>query len=59
MDYRKLNNIIIKNRYLLPRLNNMQEQLRKVVIFTQLDIINIYYLIRIAKSKKYKIVFCI
>jgi hypothetical protein len=52
MDYRKLNDMIIKNQYLLPRANNMQEQLQKVIIFIQLDIRNIYYLIRIAKGKK-------
>jgi hypothetical protein len=30
----------------------MQEQLQKAVIFTQLDIRDIYYLIRVAKNKK-------
>jgi hypothetical protein len=33
VNYRKLNNITIKNRYLLPRADNIQEQLQKVVIF--------------------------
>jgi hypothetical protein len=42
----------IKNRYLLPRVDNMQERLQKVIIFIQLDIRNIYYLIRVAESKK-------
>jgi hypothetical protein len=27
INYRKLNNITIKNRYLLPRVDNMQERL--------------------------------
>jgi hypothetical protein len=52
MDYRKLNNITIKNQYLLPRVDNMQERLQKAIIFMQLDIRDIYYLIRITKSKK-------
>jgi hypothetical protein len=30
----------------------MQKRLRKVVIFMQLDIRNIYYLIRVTKSKE-------
>jgi hypothetical protein len=47
----------IKNRYLLPQVDNMQEQLRKAVIFIQLDIKNIYYLIRITKGKEWKTVF--
>jgi hypothetical protein len=47
----------IKNQYLLPRADNIQERLWNVVIFIQLDIRNIYYLIRIAKNKKQKIIF--
>jgi hypothetical protein len=42
----------IKNQYLLPQANNMQERLRKVVIFIQLNIKDAYYLIRVAKSKE-------
>jgi hypothetical protein len=42
----------IKNRYLLPRVDNIQEYPQKLIIFTQLDIKNIYYLIRIINSKK-------
>jgi hypothetical protein len=42
----------IKNQYLLPQANNIQERLQKAVIFIQLDIKNIYYLIRVAENKK-------
>jgi ABC-type proline/glycine betaine transport system ATPase subunit len=42
----------IKNQYLLPQVDNIQEQLRKTIIFIQLDIRDAYYLIRIAESKK-------
>jgi hypothetical protein len=35
----------------------MQERLQKVIIFIQLDIKDIYYLIQIAKRKKEKIIF--
>jgi hypothetical protein len=42
----------IKNQYLLPRVDNIQERLRKAVIFIQLDIKDIYYLIRVAESKE-------
>jgi hypothetical protein len=52
VDYRKLNDITIKNRYLLLRVDNIQEQLQKAVIFMQLDIKDAYYLIRVAKSEK-------
>jgi hypothetical protein len=44
--------MIIKNQYLLPQADNIQERLRKAVIFMQLDIRDVYYLIRVAKSKK-------
>jgi hypothetical protein len=44
--------MIIKNQYLLPRVDNIQERLGKVVIFIQLDIRNIYHLIQVAKNKK-------
>jgi hypothetical protein len=33
MDYRKLNNMIIKNQYLLPWADNIQERLQKAIIF--------------------------
>jgi hypothetical protein len=33
VNYRKLNNITTKNQYLLPQADNIQERLRKAVIF--------------------------
>jgi hypothetical protein len=42
----------IKNRYLLPQADNIQERLRKAVIFIQLDIRDVYYLIRVAEDKE-------
>jgi hypothetical protein len=49
--------MIIKNRYLLPQANNMQERLRKAVIFIQLDMRDAYYLIRVAEGEEWKTAF--
>nr|GEW99030.1 hypothetical protein [Tanacetum cinerariifolium] len=38
VDYRALNKITIKNRYLLPRIDALQDQLKKAIYFTKLDL---------------------
>ena len=57
MDYRKLNNIIIKNRYFLPNTNKLQNQLNKTKIFIKLNIKKAYNFICIKEKEKWKIVF--
>ena len=47
VDYWGLNNIIIKNRYLLPLIGELLDWLGRAKRFTQLDLINAYYRMRI------------
>jgi hypothetical protein len=57
MDYRLLNNIMIKDRYLLPLIQDIQDKLRGVKIFTKLDITDAYNHIRIKQGEEWKTVF--
>jgi hypothetical protein len=57
VDYRGLNKITIKNRYPLPLMSQLREQIGKSKIFTSLDLRNGYNLIRIAKGDEYKTAF--
>ena len=57
VDYCMLNNIIIKNKYLLLLINKLHNQLQKATIFIILNIRGAYNFIRIKKGKKWKIAF--
>ena len=50
MDYRGLNNITKKNRYLLPLIKETLSGILKVRYFIKLDITAVFYKIRIAKG---------
>jgi hypothetical protein len=43
VNYRKLNDITIKNRYLLPLQEEIRTYIGKVKIFTKVDIREVYY----------------
>ena len=50
MDYRGLNNITRKNQYPLPLMKEILNGISKVRYFTKLDIMAVFYKIRIAKG---------
>ena len=52
VNYRKLNNIIIKNCYLLPNISELQDRLLGAKFFTALNLRRAYNLIRIKKGKE-------
>jgi hypothetical protein len=52
IDYRQLNNITIKNRYLLLFTSKIQERLYSTKIFTKLDLYRVYNLVYIAKEEE-------
>ena len=51
VDYRKLNEIIIKNRYSLSNINELQDKLLKTIYFIKFNFKEAYNLIRM-KTKK-------
>ena len=57
INYRKFNEIIIKNKYLLSFLLKMLKQFAKARRFIKIDIYNVYHRIRIRKNDEWKIAF--
>ena len=57
VHYQGLNNFTIKNWYLLPQIGELLDRLRRAKQFTQLDLTNVYYRIRICKGDKWKTTF--
>eukprot|EP00798_Chlamydomonas_sp_ICE-L_P028216 gene28216-biopygen32175 len=50
IDYRKLNKVTIPNRYPLPRIDNLFDQVRGAKVFSNLDLRNAYHNIRLHDS---------
>ena len=57
VDYRILNKATIKDRYPLPLISDLQEQLAGVRWFTKLDLKEAYYLIKIKEGYEWKTAF--
>ena len=57
VDYWGLNNITIKNKYLLPLIGESLDQHGQAKQFTQLDLTNAYHQMRISEGNKWKSVF--
>ena len=57
VDYRKLNEITIKNCYPLPLISELRDKLGKAKWFTALDLPNGYNLIRIKEGDEWKTAF--
>jgi hypothetical protein len=56
VDYRQLNAITVKNRYILFLIHEMQDRIRGFKIFTKIDIRERYYKIRMKEREEWKIV---
>jgi hypothetical protein len=54
MDYEALNKVIVKNRYPLPRIDDLFDQLLGVKMFNEIDLCLGYYQFRIAKRDQEK-----
>ena len=57
MDYWGLNNLIIKNQYLLPLIKKSLDWLNQAKRFTQLDLTSVYHQMRIKENDKWKTAF--
>jgi hypothetical protein len=57
VDYRALNKIMVKNRYPLPRIDYLLDQLKNVVYFTKLDLHSGYHQMRVAEQDAWKTAF--
>jgi hypothetical protein len=57
VDFRKLNDITIKNRYPLPNIGELRDRLSYTKIFTALDLRGAYNLIRIKEGEEWKTAF--
>jgi hypothetical protein len=57
IDYRSLNKITIKNKYILFLIGEFVDRLSDVIIYIKLNIRNIYHKIRIRSGDKWKTAF--
>ncbi len=54
VDYRTLNKATMKNRYLLPRINDLFDRLSEAKVFSRIDLHSRYYQIRIVEGDEEK-----
>ncbi|KAJ1218189.1 hypothetical protein NDU88_005772 [Pleurodeles waltl] len=57
IDYRGLNKVTIKNKYPLPLIPVLLEQVKKAKIYTKLDLRGAYHLVRMREGDKWKTAF--
>lgn len=57
VDYRGLNNVTKKNRYPLPLITSLLNQLRTATVFTKIDLRGAYNLVRIKAGDEWKTAF--
>ena len=57
IDYRKLNNITVKNAYPLPRIDDLIQKWKGCVYFSALDIRSGYYNVRMKEGDEWKTAF--
>ena len=54
IDYRELNKVTIKNKYLLPRIDYLFDQLKGAMVFSKIDLRSGYYQLKVHESDKPK-----
>ena len=54
VDYRQLNKMTMKNKYLLPRIDDLFDQLKGASIFSKIDLRSGYHQLRIKDTNVHK-----
>ena len=57
IDYRQLNKMTIKNRYMLPRIDDLFDQLCGAMVFSKIDLRSGYHQVRIKDEDIFKTTF--
>ena len=57
LDYRQLNKVTIKNRYPLPRIADLFDQLREVQVYSKIDLRTGYHQLRVRETDIHKTTF--
>ena len=58
VDYRDLNKVTIKNKYPLPRIDDLLDQLNRASVFSKIDLRSGYHQLKIKESDVPKSAFC-
>jgi hypothetical protein len=51
IDFSKINNVIVKNKYPLPRIDDLFDQLKDAKIFSKIDLRSGYHQVRMLRTK--------
>ena len=57
IDYRQINKVTVKNKYLLPRIEDLFDQLKGADIFSKIDLRSRYYQLRVKDADVLKTTF--
>ncbi|KAE8734783.1 hypothetical protein F3Y22_tig00000715pilonHSYRG00195 [Hibiscus syriacus] len=57
LDYRQLNKVTIKNKYHLPRIDNLFDQLKGTIVFSNIDLRSGYHHLKIQEKDVHKTAF--
>ena len=57
IDYRQINKVTMKNKYPLPRIEDLFDQLKGASVFSKIDLRSGYYSLRVKDPDMLKIAF--
>ena len=57
IDYWQINKVTVKNKYLLPRIEDLFDQLKGASVFSKIDLQSCYYQLRVKEVDVLKIAF--